>query len=94
MVQTPIWRTETRRCDEKEARARARSERKAIVPLWPGNTSQVRQAWVQWCGFNGFKSRVSPLLSTQTHTSLLSNFSAQGTAVVVSVKIHTYEGLG
>ena len=42
-------------------------------------------------GFNGFKSRESPLLSKQTHTPLLFNFSAQGTAVV-SVKNHTYIG--
>ena len=40
-------------------------------------------------GVGSMVSKVeSPLLSTQTHTSLLSNFSAQRTAVVVSVKNH------
>ena len=57
-----------------------------IVPLWPGNTTQVRQAWVQY----GFKNREPPLLSTQTHASLLSNFSAQGTAVVRAIILRTY----
>ena len=43
-------------------------------------------------GVGSMVSKVESLSSYQhkTHTSLLSNFSAHGTAVVVSVKIHTY----
>ena len=44
-----------------------------IVPLWPGNTSQLRQAWVQWFQ----KSRVSPLINTDTYITAVQFLSAR-----------------
>ena len=45
----------------------------SIVPLWPGNTSQARQAWVQWFQ----KSRVSPLINTDTYITAVQFLSAR-----------------